>query len=487
MAKLPGSKGALPTITLPTKLAGRARSVNKSSGYANGDTLRKDNQPNPNVSIQTLRFGQNAAATMRALHDVDGMVSAVVTNYLATALSGWRVTAYQSWTNEFSSDGLLAAETIISGLDTLWNYTQGYQDKQTVDQLTEMGVLEVLLTGGIAAELILDTSRIPQGIILFPYDSITWKSNGKGGRVAWQKDRQGVELELNYPTIFIAEAMRMADRNYSIPMAHSGLKQLFAYVGFIEDMQRVLRKNGQPRLTAKLDYVKVMASAPGSIAGDQAKLAAYLEDIRLSMQTLLSQLEPEDALVYYDLAEMEAIRSDGEKRDYSELLTELSGLSASALKSNPSALGLRMGGSQNVSSTEAMLSMKMAAMIQKPIETVLSRALTLAVRLYGIDAYIKFKFDDIDLRPKAELESHKAIQQNRVLELLSLGRITDDEAQTMLGLGSLPKGAKPLSGTEFYGSKAPDTTPVAASNALNQSIAPDTPKAAGGKDNKQRP
>lgn len=477
----------LPPITLPTRLAGKARSVNKTSGFDRGQTLRSDARVDPNISIQTLRSGTSAAKQMRSLSEVDGLVSAVNVNFVATAMSGWRVEAYQSWTNEFSREGLLAAETIISGLDTLWNYTQGYQDKPSLEQIAETGLLEVLLTGGVAAELILDSSRIPQEIVLFPYDSIIWKSTGKRARYPAQRDPAGQEIDLNYPTIFIAEGFKSADRMYALPITHSGLQRLIHYSSFVEDMQRVLRKNGQPRTLVKLDYQKVVSSAPPETIGDPALLAAYLDQVRTDLESLLSSLEPEDALVYFDVCEVASADTSGEKRDYKELLSELSGLAASALKSNPSALGLRMGGSQNIASTESMLSMKLARLIQIPVETVLSRALTLAVRLYGIDAYVRVRFNDIDLRPQAELEAHKAIRQNRVLELLSLGRITDDEAQVMLGLGSLPESAEDLSGTKFMSASKPDATPVSGTNARNQSIAPDGPSNAGGKDNKQRP
>ena len=485
MAEPKKSTSGLPPLTLPTRLAGKARTATPAAGYDRGASLRRDDRIDPNVSIQSLRSGVTAAAQMRSLSEVDGMASSVNLSMVATAMSGWRVEAYQSWTNEFSREGLQAAETVISGMDTLWNYTAGYQDKLTIDQLSEMALLETMLTGACAAELILDTYKIPQTLLLFPYDSITWKSNGRGGRYPTQKNTQGEEVELNYPNIWVAESFKSADRIYTLPVTHSGVKQLTQYVSFIEDMQRVLRRNGQPRLLAKLDYEKVVRTAPPDIVNDPNKLANYLESTRAGIETLLSGLEPEDALVYFDVAEMDSIQSNGEKRDYSVLLSELSGLAASALKSNPSALGLRMGGSQNVSSTEAMLSMKLARLIQLPVETVMSRALTLAIRLYGIDAYVKFRFNPIDLRPEAELEAHKAILQNRVLELLSLGRITDDEAQTMLGLGSLPESADELSGTGFYSSKAADSAPVSKTNSVNNAITP-SDTSAGGKDNAQR-
>jgi hypothetical protein len=269
-------------------------------------------------------------------------------------------------------------------------------------------------------------------------------------------------------------------------MAHSGVQQLFQYTSFIEDMSRVLRRNGQPRTLAKLNYEMVVQAAPPEIKNDPNKLAGHLEQVRASVEQLLAQLEPEDALVYYDLAEMDSMRTDGEKADYSTLLSELAGLTASAMKSNPSALGLRMGGSQNVSSTEALLSMKLARLTQIPVEVVFSRALTLALRLYGIDAYVEFRFDDIDLRPKAELEAHLTMRQQRVLELLSLGMVTDDEAQVMLSLGSKPEGAPELTGTMFMNSKPMDTLPASGTNAVNQQIDTDQPTSVGGRDNTKR-
>lgn len=492
MAKTPRAstpsqaQSGLPAVTLPTRLAGKARSTTRASGAERGEALRKDNRIDPNVSIQSLRAAQTAAAQMRSLSEVDGMVSAVLINAIATAMSGWSVQAYTTWTNETSREGLKAAETVISGLDTLWNYVQGYQDKPSMTSLVGSALYEALLTGGVGAELVLDTSRIPQGIVLFPYDTVIWKGSGKGSRIPWQKNADGIEQELNYPTLFIAEVLKPADRIYALPYMHSGVKQLLAYGGFVEDMQRVLRRNGNARTVAKLDYEKVARSAPPEAQGDPVKMAAYLDSVRAALEQVLSALEPEDAIVHYDLAELSALQSAGEKREYKDLLSELSGLTASALKSNPSALGLRVGGSQNVASTEALLAMKIAALVQNAVAEVMSRALTLAVRLYGIDAYVKFRFDDIDLRPKSELEAHLAVRQNRVLELLSLGRITDDEAQDMLGLGSLPESAEELSGTGFHKTKAPDTTPVAGTNARNQSIAPQGTSSAGGKDNEQR-
>jgi hypothetical protein len=129
------------------------------------------------------------------------------------------------------------------------------------------------------------------------------------------------------------------------------------------------------------------------------------------------------------------------------------------------------------------LAAKTARLFQQPVEEVLGRALTLACRLYGADVYVEFVFDEINLRPMDELEAHLQIKQNRVMELLSYGRVNDEEAQALLGLGSLPESAEELAGTQFLNKREADALPVAATNSRNRQISPDTPSSSGGSDN----
>lgn len=477
----------VPPVVLPTRMAGKARSATPSSSIARGQPLTQDALNPANTSIGSQRFERTAAALMRTLAESNGLASTALINLMAMAESGWSVMAYDTWTQEFSRPGLLAAETVIAALDTAWDYSKGYNGRRSLASLMETALWEIPQTGGIGIELVLDKTRLPLDLVLFPYDQVIWKSDGKGGVFPAQKPPAGQEVELNYPTVFVAESVKSADRRYTLPFVASGAQRLIHYESFVEDMWRILRRAGEPRIVIKLDYEKVVASASMEIREDDGKLAAYLDQVRSDIEGLLNDLQPEDALVTYDLAEVSQIDSAGEKKDFQALLSELSGQAASAVKSNASMLGMRAGGSQNVASTEAMLSTKVASLLQTPVEEVFSKALTLAVRLYGIDAYVRLRFHPINLRPEDELEAHKSMKQARVLELLSNGRITDDEAQAMLGLRSLPAGAQELTGTGFYDAKPADTMPASGTNARNANIAPtETPTSGGGSDNAQR-
>jgi hypothetical protein len=481
-------------VVLPRRQVGKARAQTAYSQALPGDQIRRDDTINLNRSIRDSRNSCAAATKMRALFETDGIVSTAITNYLAMMATPFTLKAYWTSSEEFSREAVVATEAVIASLATDWDYTKGYSDKRGLEGLIETMRLEVLLTGGVGLELVLDQYRLPRDMHVFPYDSVTWVAK-TGKKVPTQKNaRGGDDIVLDLPTIFIAESLKSAQRKYALPLMHSGLSRVFHYDTFLEDAWRVITRAGMSRLVVSLNYEMVVASAPPEIKGDPNKLSSYLDDVRVAHQDALSSLNPEDALVVYSTAEVEALRTTGEKAEIAQLIDQLSGLAASALKSSPTMLGLRLGGSQNTSSVEALLSTKTAAMLQKPVEEVLSRALTLAVRLYGVDAYVELEFDPVELRPDLELEPHKVMRQSRVLEQLSLGLLTDDEANSEIGNSSLPEDYVKLSGTGFRGESAAETgidgtgtMPANAANSRNRQVAPQTPSSAGGRDNAQRP
>ena len=124
--------------------------------------------------------------------------------------------------------------------------------------------------------------------------------------------------------------------------------------------------------------------------------------------------------------------------------------------------------------------LKIARSIQRPLEQFFSRSMTLATRLYGGDFYVKFRFDPIDLRPRAELEAFATMKQQRILEQLSLGFLSDEQAAEELGTGTRPAGAPPLSGTMFYRANNAAESASPNSDPQGRALQRDQPTNAGG-------
>ena len=312
------------------------------------------------------------------------------------------------------------------------------------------------MTGAVAVELVLDKARLPFKLQPVSPAKLKWRigktSTGKSNtKIVPYQQAQGEEVILDIPTFFYAALDSDPTATYPKPMLESAVNAAVFHAETIEDIRRVVKRSGHSRLIMKLVTEELLKAAPPEVRVDAQKLAEWMEQTRTDLVTAVEGLSPESALVLFDSVDASYLNSEiGASADYSAFMEMIDGIEATALRTPPSVLGKRMGGSQNVSSTESLLFIKQAAGLHTPLIEVLSKAMTLALRLYGFDGYCQAEFAAIDLRPESELEAFRIMRQQRILELLSLGFITDQEAAEMLDTGMRAPGAPPLSGSFFY-------------------------------------
>ena len=470
------------TVVLPRSLATKAKAATPGSTQDSGSIIPRTNTALVFETVRQLRDTGRKIEAIRKLARMDGNVSAAVFALVQNAMSGYSLKAYTTGTHELDIEGTQLIRSIAASMDTLYDYTKKFSDKNTLNATIETGLREVVLTGAVASELVLNKERFPDKMNVIPYEELQWKKGAQGLYPVQQSG--GGEIDLNIPTFWVAESHKEANVAYSNSMMEGALNSSFYFAEAIEDMRRAVRRSGHARILVKLDSEKVRQSADAETQQDPDKLRAFMEQTRADIVTVINSLEPEDALVTYDLAEFETISAEGEKSDYTPLVNTIAGILSTSLKTPPSILGLRLTGSQSLSNTESLVYLKVVESIQRPVEQVMSRAMTLAARLYGSDVYVKFEFEPIDLRPEAELEAFAIMRQDRILEQLSLGFISDDEAAELLGTGPREPGAPELSGTMFHekqgGIQADDASPN--SDPMGRALQPDTPKKSGGSD-----
>lgn len=470
-------------VVLPKNLASKAKVKTPSTSTDTGQDITSPYKTILQETVQTQRDRGEISAALRQLADVDALTSNAVNSYISLAMSGgWKVKARVTGTNQFSSDGTQLAQNVLASFNTIYDYTKKYQDKPTVSAVIETFLKDILMTGGIGCELVLDEGRLPHRLQTFDYSSVTWKSNGKGGKYPVQKG-DGDEVPLNVATVWVEEFQRDSSQAYVAPMLYSSINSSFFLQEYIEDMRRVLKKSGHSRLVATLIAEKIQNSAPESIKEDEVKLAAYMESQVASVTDVLRGLEPEEAVVAFDSVDFENFENRSTKTEYTPLLKVLGNFAATGLKTPASILGLRIEGSQSLSNAETATFTRQIAGLNSPINRVMSRAITLAVRLYGIDVYCEFEMGEPDMRSETESAAFHTMRQTMILEKLSLGLISDEEAAWELGV-TLPAGYKPLAGTMFKTGDSASSVEAPEQNAGAQSeqLAKKTsPKSAGGK------
>lgn len=467
-------------IKLPRRQAGKVRSATSTAGERGQDVQNPKQQFIEELS-EVLRKRGDATQILRTLASDDGLLSNAVYSVVQIANSGYKVIAYDQATGRASYDGTMAAQHVMIRMDTLNDYTKGFNRKRTMQATVESLIREVALTGGCAQELVLDSYFLPDRLQMVAYNTLIKKADGQGGWYPVQRMANTPEVELNIPNFFVGESNLEAEDPYAYSMFRAGLAQSFMMQEFMEDTRRAVRKSGHSRLTAKLIAEQVAASAPDSIKNDSNKLASYMEDVKADVERALANIEPDEAVVSYDSVEFENHSNESSKADYAPLLKFIANLTGSSIKTPSSISGLRSEGSQSLSNAETLTYLKIAKSLQKPVEDVMSRALTLATRLYGLPVYVKFQMKDIDLRPDSELESYKTAKQNRLLTLLSYGIQDDVSVRVDLDV-PISEDMPVLQGTGFFENSLP-VADAERNDAMGKDLSPGTPENAGGRDN----
>lgn len=457
MARKPTAKksSAEQATVLPRSLVVGIQSVDNSSGRGKDFPLTDNSTVVFNKSIADVRTQSNIFDAIRLLRRVSGDTSTAIASFVRLANTPLSFKVYDA-AHQLSDEGSMLIKSILGTFENLNDYTYGYDDRQGVKGLVDTMLAEVLMSGGIGLELVLDKARLPFKLQPVSPAKLKWKisktSTGKSSNkiIPWQQ-AQGVEIELDVPTFFYAGLDADPNTVYPKPVLEAAVNTAVFHAEVVEDIRRVVKRSGHSRLIMKLVTEQLLKAAPPEVKMDPEKLAEWMEQTRSDLVNAVENLSPESALVLFDTVEADYLNSEiGASADYGPLMELVDGLESTALRTPPSVLGKRMGGSQNVSSTESLLFIKQAAGLHTPLIDVLSKAMTLALRLYGFDGYAQAEFAPIDLRPESELEAFKVMKQSRILELLSLGFVTDQEAAELLDTGMRAPGAPPLSGTFFY-------------------------------------
>ena len=118
-------------VILPRAIAGTAKSRPGYSSVGKGETLLNPNNNHLQESIQNLRSRNETIPALRKLSKDDGNFSSAVFNMVQVANSGFKIKAYTTGTNEYSQDGVDVATSVIAAIDTLYDYTKKYRDKQS--------------------------------------------------------------------------------------------------------------------------------------------------------------------------------------------------------------------------------------------------------------------------------------------------------------------------------------------------------------------
>lgn len=377
------------------------------------------------------------------------------------------------------------AHELIRRMTYLGNLDGSFTAQLSLQSLSEQLAIELMLDGAMCAELTLDKARVPASIFPVSVPTLKFYEEEEGFRMV--QDIGGNEINLDVATVFYVALDQFQTEAYPSSYLEAAIQPILMDLDFNNDTRRVLKRAVLPRLKAIIDSEAVKRFTPPEILADGLKFQTYKQQIIQGIEQSVNSLNPEDALVSYDLVDFDTLDQNGS--DPSTIIQNIqkvvnSKLAAGA-KTLPTILG--HGSNSNASSTEAMLYLKQANIVRVKLGELYSRLMTTAVRLLGQDCYVEFNYEPLDLRPENELEAFKAMKQSRTLELLSLGLLTDEDACIALTGNLPPDGYQPLSGTMFqFGKRESTENPASNTSAAEQTLTGNSPRGAKSGNSNQR-
>jgi hypothetical protein len=442
----------------------------------------------------TSRQATDSRALIQLLAKNDPDVSATFNAYMTTANTDMVAFAKQL-DGTIDPDATQQLNQIILLLTRQWDYTQGFQLRRSIASIsTEMRYM-VMMRGCIAAELVFDKNLAPSDIRLAEPMNLFWWEKTPG---AYKPElRQvGSIIELDIPSFFVSFHHRDPTTIYSDSSFVAAINTIAARQEVVNDLYRILRVTGFPRLDVKIVEEILRKNAPPNIRQNAEQMKSWVIARMAEMAQSVSSLRPDQAFVHPDSVEISTVndKTPGASIDISPMIDVLNGQNQAALKIMATIIGRGESG-VNTASVESRIFSMNADELNRPVAEVWSNIFTLALRMQGFTGYVEVSFKPAELRPASELEPHLSIRSARLKQDLSLGLISDEEYHLWLYNRLPPPGTPQLSGTQFMQpettSGAPDanagTAPSAGGDSLARSATSPGAKQATSKANKTGP
>lgn len=447
------SVGSIVKFFLPDRVA------TKGIGTASPPTFRPGapdfRQPMPLyrdhlIDISEYSRFADANTLMELLVQADPDVAAALNAYLTVAdtepmviikdtKGNYHEEAYKLW------PAMVAALTIPTDL------SQGYQNKPSLRTIAEQMRYMCMLRGACAMELVLDQNLVPSQLRHVDTHTLKWYEK-KAGQIKPQQWPLGgwVPIDLDIPTFFHSHYRGSPLSNYSFTPFASAINTIVARQQVINDLYRIMNLTGYPRIDVKMLEEVLSNSAPASIRADPTQLRLWLnariEDVRGGF----ANVKPDEAFVHTDSIEVSIIneKSSASTLNVDSIIKVLNAQNQAGLKAMSTILGRGESG-VNTSTVEARIFSMNADSVNLPVAEVLSKVFSCAYQIFGYPVVVSVIFPNAELRPATELEPQLLIKQNRLLDMLSRGLITDEEFSLQM-FGRMPHLKAPkLSGTNF--------------------------------------
>lgn len=399
-------------------------------------------------------FDSRAAGDSRSLLQdmfrTDPDISAAVNAFLTVADTELVVLVYDE-KDVLDPKGQEVLHQQMNFLATRSDYTKGFRVVNSWKALGEAARYMVLLRGVIAGELVINPEFYAERVQWVDGGRLSWYEKTPGFYTPEQEQADGKKISLDLPNFFCTWFRKDPSQIYSYSPFISAINTIAARQQIINDLYRIMKVTGYPRLEVTIVEEVLMKNAPMQVkAGDQNTRNQYLQAQIGFIRSAINTMRPDSAFVHTDsfTTGMLNEKAPGVSMKIEEVIAVLNSQNQAALKTMATIIGRGESG-VNTASVEARIFSLSAQAINVPVADWFSQALTLVLRLSGSTSRVECYYAPVEMRSDTELETQMLVRSQRLKEDLSLGIITDEEYHLQMYNRLPPPGYKPLMGTGF--------------------------------------
>lgn len=432
------------------------------------------------VDIFNSRQSLDSRELMQFLFRHDPDCSAAVNAFLTMADTEMLVLA-KDMEGEIDPEATKLAYQLIERLTRRFDHTLGFQLRPSLDELNENMRYYILLRGMICVEAIFDKALSPYELRLPDPSSIEWREKKAGEYKPEQRvEGQNDNVSLDIPSFFTATFRRDPSDIYTFSSFVASINTISARQSVINDLYRIMRVTGFPRMELKIVEEVLLKSVPANLKNDQEKTRQWMNDRLVELQNLFTNIRSDQAVTHFDSVEIGVLNSEmpGMAMDITSVIDTLNNSNQAALKTMSTIIG-RGDSGVNTASVESRIAAMNADQLNNPVASIWSQVLSFLLQLNGFQGFATVWFRPAELRPVLELEPQLTMKQNRLLTDLSYGLISDDEYHLEMYGRLRPDFAPELSGTNFMQPPEPtDPGQPGGDTSLNRSLSPKGSKSA---------
>lgn len=395
-----------------------------------------------------LELDEKSLSTMSVEELIDTLadahpdVSFAIWNFLRIGGSGYTIRVESIDSDEEYEEGLMAIKSLIKRLSQ--PNVEQFQVSRDFDKVVNQLMLSVITRGACALELVL-TPKYDDVAFIAPVDPATVDFKFENDRYVPYQDEETLSLDI--PTFFYDGFDEFIDNPYGRSPILGALNMVMFQLQVLNDIKQVVHNQGYPRFDIKLLEEVLLKRMPIHIRNNEEKKQKWLNDKLREIIDMYNNLNPDDSFVHYDSVEINMVgggKGGGAIIDPEKLMNVIDHLIMSGLKTLSTILGRRStGNTESFAKMEIKLYIKGVEAIQRVVERILSRALTLALNIKGMQGYVYFKFNPIEIRTSMETAQFEQVHLLNCQFKRDQGWISQEEA-AMLAVGHGPVADAPI-------------------------------------------